>query len=137
MALNPCRFGKRRSDRFAIISQTTFATFGKFFSRRADQAADTRYSSARVSKAHSTRAFLFASATAAILGPRRSLSASIHTLRRARMLGEQRSAERAPWINRVRRYRSPRLLIPSSIVRSPLECSRGTNPSHALKSLLE
>jgi hypothetical protein len=30
-ALNPSRFRKRRSDRFAIISQTTFATFGKFF----------------------------------------------------------------------------------------------------------
>jgi hypothetical protein len=30
-ALNPCRFRKRRSDRFAIISQTSVATSGRYF----------------------------------------------------------------------------------------------------------
>jgi hypothetical protein len=81
-----CRLRKRRSDRFAIISQSTFATFGGLFPRRADQAAaGMRYSSARVSKAHTTRAFLLANATAAMFGSRRLLSAATHMLRRSRL----------------------------------------------------
>ena len=42
-----------------------------------------------------------------------------------------RFAERAPWISSVRRYASPRLLIPSSVGLPPLECCRGTSPNQA------
>jgi len=42
-----------------------------------------------------------------------------------------RMAERAPWISKVRRYTSPRLLIPKSNGLPPLELWRGTRPSQA------
>src|SRR5450432_3631940 len=42
-----------------------------------------------------------------------------------------RMAERAPWISSVRKYASPRLLIPSSVGLPPLELWRGTRPSQA------
>ena len=46
--------------------------------------------------------------------------------------GAVRSAARAPWISSVRRYRSPRLLMPSSSVgRPPVDRCRATSPSHA------
>lgn len=41
------------------------------------------------------------------------------------------TTERAPWIRRVRRYESPRLLIPNSRVFPPLECCLGTKPNQA------
>jgi hypothetical protein len=60
---------------------------GKFFSGRGAQAATgMRYSSPRVSNAHSTRAFLLANATAAMLGPRRSLSPTTQQLHESRLL---------------------------------------------------
>jgi hypothetical protein len=86
MALDAGRFGKRRSDRFAIISQTTFATPWQFFGGDAAQAAaGTRNFSFRLSNTHSTRAFLLASATAAMFAPHRSRSAVTQTLRRSRL----------------------------------------------------
>lgn len=41
------------------------------------------------------------------------------------------SAARAMCMSKVRRYTSPRLLMPSSVALPPLECCRGTSPSHA------
>ena len=38
-------------------------------------------------------------------------------------------AERAPWMSSVRKYASPRLLIPSSVGLPPLELWRGTKPN--------
>ncbi len=52
----------------------------------------------------------------------------------ARRLGfalGHRITARAPWISRVRREVSPRLLMPSSVCLPPLEFCRGTNPSQA------
>ncbi len=41
---------------------------------------------------------------------------------------------RAPWINTVRSYGSPRLLMPSSRTRPPVPLCRGTRPSQATNS---
>lgn len=86
------------------------------------------YSSPLVSIAHNIRAFLFARATAATFVFRRWIK-----------LPNQPSSDSefflacitalAPWFSNVRRYESPRLLIPSKTFRPPLECCLGTRPS--------
>lgn len=43
----------------------------------------------------------------------------------------QDGRSRAPWIRSVRKYASPRLLMPSSVDFPPLEHCRGTSPSQA------
>ena len=59
---------------------------GSYFPRaRAQAATEMRYSSPRVNNAHSTRAFLLANATAAVLDPRRSLSPTSQRLRESRL----------------------------------------------------
>jgi hypothetical protein len=55
----------------------------------------------------------------------------IHWLRLSVRSSTQRSVARAPWINSLRNYRSPRLLIPNNRVCPPVECYLGTNPSQA------
>src|ERR1700688_2543289 len=60
-----------------------------------------RSRSTLVSSAHSTRAFLLASATAATLGPRSALMRRAQPLRASSL--HCLSAERAPWIRSVRR----------------------------------
>src|SRR6202789_1263256 len=73
------------------------------------------------------RAFLFAKATAARFLLLRSANAAPQC-----SAGFARcKTERAPWISKVRRYTSPRLLIPSKVDLPPLEHCRGTNPSQA------
>ena len=42
--------------------------------------------------------------------------------------------ERAPWISSLRRYESPRLLMPSSRFLPPVPCCLGVNPSEAARS---
>ena len=86
------------------------------------------------STAHAVRAFLFASATAAMFLPRRCSVANAQRLRRSVRCGAYRNEARAPCISSVRRCRSPRLLMPSSFARPPVECWRGTSPSHAASS---
>jgi hypothetical protein len=90
-----------------------------------------RYSSFLASSAQMMRAFLFATATMARFVPRRSRSSFTHRLNRSDLPAAVRTTARAPWTSRVRRCWSPRLLIPIRIVRSPLECWRGTSPSQA------
>lgn len=77
------------------------------------------------------RAVLFASATAATLGCERSANRTAHLLSRSSLGFAVRNAERAPWTISVRRYASPRLLIPSSRSLPPELCCLGVNPSEA------
>ena len=96
-ALHPSRFGRRRSDRFAISSVDNPRNLAAGFLRPAAQAAaGMRYSSARVSNAHNTRAFLLAKATAAMFGPRRSLSVATQRLCESRFRAVWRRVVRAP-----------------------------------------
>lgn len=74
------------------------------------------------------RAVLLASATATMLGwhrasRRSSQSPGVGFLRA--------NTERAPRMRSVRRYRSPRLLIPSRRILPPEESWRGTSPNQA------
>ena len=39
-----------------------------------------------------------------------------------------------PWISYLRRYRFPRLLMPSIFVLPPVECWRRVSPGHAARS---
>jgi len=92
-----------------------------------------RYVSCRVSSAQMMRAFLFATATAARLKPCSWTMRRIQQLR-ASCLSLRNTApttERAPWTNKARAYRSPRLLIPSRRSLPPLPCWRGTRPRAA------
>ena len=77
------------------------------------------------------RAFLFARATAAIFGLRRPATRANHPSARSGRRLRLSSTERAPWISNVRKYVSPRLLMPSRFVLPPEEFWRGTSPSHA------
>ena len=77
------------------------------------------------------RAALFAIATTATFVLRRSSSPSIHLFTGALRRCAVQSAERAPWISNVRRYASPRLLMPNSTVLPPVDSCLGTKPSQA------
>jgi hypothetical protein len=83
----PSRFGRRRSDRFAISFADNLRNLlaGSFPGRAPQAATGMRYSSPRVSNAHSTRAFLLANATVAMFGPRRSLSVTTQRLHGSRL----------------------------------------------------
>ena len=71
----------------------------------------SRKSSPLANSAQMMRAFLAAIATHARLKPRRAMSAAAQRLKRSVRRASVISAERAPWINRVRRYTSPRLVM--------------------------
>ena len=64
--------------------------------------------------AHSRRAVLLASATAALFLPRRATSPCSHTLNGSLRPPMPLTTARAPWISWLRRYVSPRLLMPRS-----------------------
>src|SRR5215813_14529857 len=89
------------------------------------------YTPPRLSKAHTIRAFLFATATAVRFHPRRSSTPRIHRLRLSVFVLAQRRVARAPWSSSLRRYLSPRFLIPNKRVCPPVECCLGTKPHHA------
>jgi hypothetical protein len=80
-----------------------------------------------------SRAFLAAIATAARLYPRRSTSSRAQRLRRSFLSGNFAITAWVPWINNVRRYLSPRLVILPSWTLPPVEYCRGTRPSQAAK----
>ncbi len=77
-----------------------------------------------------TRAFLFAKATAAIFLLRLPIKFISQLTGFSLCLTNQITAL-APRIINVRRYVSPRLLIPSNTCLPPLEFCLGINPSHA------
>ena len=77
------------------------------------------------------RAFLFAIATATIFGCRRSRIWLIQTLLASCLPPAFPSTALAPWIKSVRRYRSPRLLIPNNRDFPPLDRCLGTKPNQA------
>lgn len=82
------------------------------------------------------RAFLLARATAALFLPHRVTNACSHRLRRSSFPSIRRITDRAPWTSSVRRYVSPRLLIPSRTGLSPVVCWRGTNPRLAANGVV-
>ena len=86
------------------------------------------------SRAHIVRAILLASATMATFLGRRDSSPCSHggTVRPGRLAWV--STARAPWISRVRRYGSPRLLMPRSLTFPPVPDWRGTGPRKAANS---
>ena len=86
-----------------------------------------------MSSAHTIRAFLAAIATAARLYPRRSLSSFAQALGRSSFVSIVAITARVPWINNVRRYLSPCLVILPSRGLPPVEYCLGTNPSQAAK----
>src|SRR5690606_39754125 len=61
-------------------------------------------------------------------------SPSSHGPNRSLLRSRCVTQDRAPWTIILRRYLLPRLLIPSSLVFPPVECSRGTSPSQAARS---
>src|ERR1051325_1554005 len=82
--------------------------------------------------AQAMRAVLFASATATTrLGRRRrspiTQGSALVALERSRLA-------LAPLISRRRKYRLPRLEMPPRRALPPVECCRGTRPSHAANS---
>src|SRR5215510_4449349 len=89
------------------------------------------YTPPRLSKAHTIRAFLFATATAVRFHPRRSSNPRSHWLRLSVFVLAQRSVARAPCISSLRRELSPRLLIPNKRGCPPVAYCLGTHPHHA------
>ena len=80
------------------------------------------------------RAILLASATITTLRARRDIKFLSHgSSSRPGLLCHLNTA-RAPWISRVRKYRSPRLLIPKSLIFPPVPDWRGTKPKKAANS---
>ena len=77
------------------------------------------------------RAFLFAMATATTFGCRRSRIWLIQTLLASSLPPAFPRTALAPWIKSVRRYRSPRLLIPNNRDFPPLDRCLGTKPNQA------
>jgi len=78
------------------------------------------------------RAFLFARATAAMWGWERAVRRPNQLCAaRAELRFICRSTDCAPRMSSVRRYRSPRLLIPRRRVFPPEESWRGTSPNQA------
>ena len=73
------------------------------------------------------RASLLASATAATFLRGRASSARAQRESRSVLCLAWRNTVRAPWMRSVRRYVSPRLLIPNSRCLPPLECSRAAS----------
>jgi hypothetical protein len=88
----------------------------------------------RCSPAQAILASLLAKATTATLRWALLISSFAHRpsgVSRSAIWG---SAARAPWINCLRRYLLPRLLIPSSFGLPPVVNCLGTKPSHAARS---
>src|ERR1700735_1379514 len=88
----------------------------------------------RCSTAQAILASLLAKATTATLRWALLISSFAHRpsgVSRSAIWG---SAARAPWINCLRRYLLPRLLIPSSFGLPPVVNCLGTKPSHAARS---
>ena len=106
-----------------------------------------RYVSSRANSAQMTRAFLFATATQVLVVPSLRCFSVIHRLRLSCLVGARYTTDLAPWINSMRKYGSPRLVIPKWRCLSPLEwrwashCQLrwwrqlrmvlGTSPTHA------
>jgi len=90
-----------------------------------------RYVSSRANSAQMTRAFLFATATQVLVVPSLRCFSVIHRLRLSCLVGARYTTDLAPWINSMRKYGSPRLVIPKCRCLSPLECCLGTSPTHA------
>src|SRR5690554_7104101 len=88
-----------------------------------------------ISSAQIIRAFLAANATAALLYPRRSTNSFAQRLSWSSLLASLAITARVPWINNVRRYLSPRLVILPNRGLPPVEYCRGTRPSQAAKCL--
>ena len=80
---------------------------------------------------HTIRAFLLARATATTFGCRHSRIRLIQTLLASCFPPAFPRTALAPWIKSVRKYRSPRLLIPNNRDLPPLDLCLGTSPSHA------
>src|SRR5262249_19895056 len=93
-----------------------------------------RYRSPFASKPQATRAVLLAWAPPARFFPRRTMRPWSQRLRPSCLPSTVRTTDRAPWMSNFRRERSPRLLIPSNSGLPPVECCRGTTPSHAANS---
>ena len=85
----------------------------------------------RANSAQMTRAFLFATATQVLVVPSLRCFSVIHRLRLSCLVGARYTTDLAPWINSMRKYGSPRLVIPKCRCLSPLECCLGTSPTHA------
>src|SRR5207248_3534435 len=62
---------------------------------------------------------------------RDEFTVNIRRLRLSSLLGARYTTDLAPWINSMRKYGSPRLVIPKCRCLSPLECCLGTSPTHA------
>ena len=106
--------------------------FGRDLRRLAHRAMGASSAASSRQIAHNRRAVLFASATAALFLPRRATNPCSHTLKGSVRPSMRLTTARAPWISCVRKYLSPRLLMPRSWGSSPLEYCFGTNPKEAL-----
>jgi hypothetical protein len=126
------RLCQRRSDLCAITAIILAISDGHLVRLKTRlRYAARRYSWPRASIAQMMRACLAASATAAILFPRRCFSCSAQRLLASVRLPVSWSTLRVPWINSVRRYTFLRLLMWPRRVLPPLEYCWGTSPSHA------
>src|ERR1700761_1776625 len=76
------------------------------------------------------RASLLAAAVTTTLIGARVSSVSSHGPNGDRSRFTRKTADRAPCTRSLRRYLFPRLLMPNSLALLPVECCRGTSPSH-------
>jgi hypothetical protein len=122
----PLRLERSRPTRFRHHS-TLVQSRGFFFPpmRRGDKGSSC------ASSAQTIRAFLFATATHAFAVPSFRCLSVIHLLRLSCFLDARNTTDREPWTRSVRRYGSPRFVVPDSRCFSPLEFCRGTRPSQA------
>jgi hypothetical protein len=72
-----------------------------------------------------------ATATQAMVVPSFRCLSAIQTLRGSVLRPARYTTDRAPWMNNVRRYASPRLLMPNRRALPPLKCCRGTSRNQA------
>src|SRR5210317_345786 len=124
---------------FVITVHTAFAIPGgaphnypvKFLSITNSYARAGSYSVLYLRTAQPTLASLLATATAALFLPLLSLIRLIQRLKGSSRPTAWRTTVRAPWTRSLRRYRSPRLLIPNRRLLPPLLYCLGTNPRDA------
>src|SRR3990172_10834687 len=130
----------RRSDLFAIDDKCLrnrgcgdFSFYKLLVYAAAPCAAcGGRYASPRASIAHTMRTFLAASATAAMLSPRRARSRSTQRLNGSFLPRVVFITERAPWTKSVRKYVSPRPVMGPIQILPPVPLCLGTIPNQAV-----
>jgi hypothetical protein len=73
-----------------------------------------------VTMTQAIRASLLASATAALLYPRRTIMVCTHSVSGGQFFWSRAMAARTPWISKVRRFPSPFLVVLLSLISPPV-----------------